>query len=353
MKKLTSLISALLFLAVCLTACKSSSDVPNSNPPANSNGPSPAAPSLSDDPFADSPRVKFTFADNNASSSSVGQSLAGLCETIYEATNGTVTVEYFGDAALGDEVTVVGMLEQGTIDLSRVNLASVQATIPELGVLTMPYIYKDGDHCVRVLESDVGQELLAKCGEHGMVGLAFMSSPAARGFYSTEPIRSVDSMKGKLVRVQDSDVAIRMVQALGAAATPMAYAEVYQALQTKVIDIAENDPNSYYLSGHYEIAKYFTYDNHQISPGLFIMSEKAWNSMSALQQETVRSCIQDFVTNFRTDLAAQLETNKALCEEAGCEFIEVDTTEWREACQSMYDSYPEYAEYLERIFAVQ
>lgn len=340
-------LAAALLLAACGSTNPPSSAAPSSAPAQNSTPASTGA-----DDFADAPTLNFTFADNNASNSSVGQSLAALCETISEATNGTVNFEYYGDALLGDEATVVGMLENGSVDMSRVNLAPVQATVPELGVLTMPYIYKDGEHCVRVLESDVGQELIALLGAHNMVGIAYMSSPAARGFYSAEPIRSVADLAGKLVRVQESDVAINMVEALGGIATPIAYAEVYQALQTGVVDVAENDPNSYYLSGHYEIAPYFTYDNHQISPGLFIMSQKAWDQMTPAQQQTVKTCIQDFVTGFRQNLADQLAENRALCEKAGCEFIEVDTTEWRQACQSMYDKYPQYSAYLERILAI-
>lgn len=357
-KQLSAATALLLSAALVLTACggstASSSQAASSS--ASDAASEPASEATSETTgelsFVDAPTLNFTFADNNSSNSDVGKQLAALCDTIAEATEGTVNFEYYGDALLGDEATVVGMLENGTVDMSRVNLAAVQATVPELGVLTMPYIYKDGEHCVRVLESDVGEELLGLLGDHGMVGLGYMSSPAARGFYSASPIRTVDDLKGKLIRVQESDVVINMVEALGGVATPMAYAEVYQALQTGVVDVAENDPNSYYLSGHYEIAPYFTYDNHQISPGMFVMSQNAWEQMTPAQQETVRDCIQEFVTEFRDGLAAQLETNRKLCEEAGCEFIEVDTTEWREACQAMYSKYPQYSEYLERILAI-
>lgn len=364
MKKQLSAATALLLAAtLVLTACGSSAAASSSEAASSEASSSEAASSEATSSeaasesagelsFADAPTLNFTFADNNASNSDVGKQLADLCDTIAEETDGTVNFEYYGDGLLGDEATVVGMLENGTVDMARVNLAALQSTVPELGVLTMPYIYKDSEHCVRVLESDVGQELLGLLSDHNMVGIAYMSSPAARGFYSASPIRSVADLKGKLVRVQESDIAIEMVEALGGVATPMAYAEVYQALQTGVVDVAENDPNSYYLSGHYEVAPYFTYDNHQISPGVFVMSQNAWDQMTPAQQETVSACIPAFVTTFREGLKEDLETNRKLCEDAGCEFIEVDTTEWREACETMYDKYPEYSEYLERIFAI-
>ena len=310
------------------------------------------------DAFADAPVVKMQFAENQPSTSSVGINGEEFCKKVEERTNNTVQIEFYGDALLGDEASVIGGVEAGTIEFTRVNASAIQATIPEVGVLTLPYLYKDSAHCYRVLNSDVGNELLAKCQDHGFVGLRMFgghkdNKPSGfRSFYAATPINSVADLKGKKIRVQESEVVIRMVEALGGVATPMAYGEVFQALQTGVIDIAENDPSSYYQSGHYEVAKYYTRDNHQLNVSLYIMSQKAYDAMTEAQRQVFLECLDEYIEKNADDSAVNIAEFEKKAVESGCEFIDVDTTPFQEACKPLYDMFPEYAEMLERIKAI-
>lgn len=359
MKKRTLALLLAMVMALSLAACGSDAGG-NSSPPANSASSGEGTPdNASDDPFADAPQLKFQFAENQPSNSTIGVLGQEFCDKVKERTNGTLQIEFYPDALLGDEATVVGMIEAGTVEFTRVNLAAIQATVPELGVLTLPYIYKDGVHCQHVLDSDVGQDLLAKCSEHGFVGVALSGgdragngSSLSRCFYSSTPIHSVADLQGKKIRVQESDVVIKMVEALGGVATPMAYGDVFQALQTKIVDIAENDPMSYVMSGHYEVAKYYALDNHQISPSIYIMSQKAWDSMNEAQRKVFQECLVEYLDEQSEEQGTMLAEYRKQAEDAGCEFIEVDTAEFQEACQSVYDMFPEYADYIERIKAI-
>lgn len=305
--------------------------------------------------FADAPVVKMQFAENQPSTSAVGILGEEFCKKVAERTNHTVQVEFYGDGLLGDEASVVAGVEAGTIEFTRVNLASMQATVPEVGVLTLPYLYKDGKHCYNILNSQVGQEIMDQCGEHGFVGLRMIggqkdNKPTGfRCFYAATPIKTLADLKGKKIRVQESEIVIKMVEALGGVATPMAYGEVFQALQTGVIDVAENDPSSYYLSGHYEVAKYFTYDNHQISPSMYLMSQKAYDAMTEGQLAVFLECLDEYIDQSSDAMAEQIEEYVQKAEDSGCEFIQVDTAEFKEACQSLYSMFPEYQTYLEEI----
>lgn len=364
MKK-TLLLSAALMLG--LTACSggaASSAKPEATPAqtaaentaASENG--PVAGDTGADAFADAPTIKMQFAENQPSTSSVGINAEDFCKKVAERTGNTVQIEFYGDALLGDEASVIGGIEAGTIEFTRVNASALQATVPEVGVLTLPYLYKDNVHCYRVLNSDVGDDLLAKCQDHGFVGLRLSggnkdNKPSGfRSFYAASPINSVADLKGKKIRVQESEVVIKMVEALGGVATPMAYGEVFQALQTGVIDIAENDPSSYYQSGHYEVAKYYTRDNHQLNVSLYIMSQKAYDAMTEAQREVFLECLDEYLEKNSEDIAVNIEEFEKKAAESGCEFIDVDTAPFQEACQPLYDMFPEYAEILERIKAI-
>lgn len=308
------------------------------------------------DPFADAPKVKFQFAENFPSSSYIGVLGEEFAKKVAERTNGTVEVEFYADGLLGDEATVVGMVEANTVGFARVNLASLQATVPDVGVLTLPYLYKDAVHCNNVLESEVGQEILNKTRDYGIVGYKYLpavSDDDFRSFYATEPINSLADLAGKKIRVQESEIVMSMVEHLGAVPTPMAFGEVFQALQTGVVDVAENPLMGYYLVGHYEAAKYFIESKHQISPNMYIMSEDTYNAMNEVQLAAFEACLDEYIADMAAEATKLNEDYKAAVLESGCEIIAVDTTEFREAVLPMFDNYPEYKEYLDRILAVE
>lgn len=358
-KRIAVLLSAAMIMG--LTACSSGGKTEGASTTATETGKTEKAETSvqngesASDGFADAPVVKMQFAENQPSTADVGILGEEFCKKVAEQTNNTVQIEFYGDGLLGDEASVVAGIEAGTIEFTRVNLASMQATVPEVGVLTLPYLYKDAKHCYDVLNSQVGQDIMDKCQDYGFVGLRLFggqkdNKPTGfRCFYASSPINSLADLKGKKIRVQESEIVIKMVEALGGVATPMAYGEVFQALQTGVIDVAENDPASYYLSGHYEVAKYFTYDNHQISPNMYLMSQKAYDAMTPEQMEVFLKCLDEYIEESSDAMTASIEEYVQKAKDSGCEFIEVDTTEFKEACQSLYEMFPEYAEYIEEI----
>lgn len=329
-------------LALGLTACGGQA----------ASTPSPDSGSEGADPFAGAPVIKVQFAENQPTASEWGKLCEQFCQDVAQATNNTVQVEFFGDEILGNEATVVGMVQMGTCEFTRVNLASLQDTVPDVGVLTLPYLYADGQECQKVLDSQVGQGILQKCKEAGFVGLSYSGGGDAalfRCFYSASPINTLADLKGKKIRCQEADVPIAMIKALGAVPTPMAYGEVFQALQTSVVDAAENDIDSYYLSGHYEAAPYFCFDNHQISPSMYIMSQKCYDSMTDAQRQAFLACLADLQQKLDQSTIDSIESDKEKLTKAGVTFIEVDTSEFRQAATAMYADYPEYQDYLAQI----
>lgn len=299
------------------------------------------------------PTLNFKLAENQPEGNPITEGMHKFADLVKEYTEGTVTIDVYSNGALTDEASSVDQLQLGSLDFSRVNTNSLAPTVDEFGVFAMPYLFTSTEQKYRALDGEAGDAVMAKLDDYGMVGLYFWEA-GARCFYTTsKPIRTVEDLKGMKIRVQQTEVAISMVRALGAEATPMDYAEVFQGLQTGIVDGAENDFVSYYTSGHYEVAKYYSLDQHMAPPAILLMSKVSWDKMSEAQQEAVRKAAYEAAVWQRQAMQDYQQESRAACEAAGSEIIEVDVTSFQEAVSSVYDEYPRYSEIVAMINAVK
>ena len=299
------------------------------------------------------PTLNFKLAENQPEGNPITEGMHKFADLVKEYTEGTVTIDVYSNAALTDEASSVDQLQLGSLDFSRVNTNSLAPTVDEFGVFAMPYLFTSTEQKYRALDGEAGDAVMAKLDDYGMVGLYFWEA-GARCFYTTsKPIRTVEDLKGMKIRVQQTEVAISMVRALGAEATPMDYAEVFQGLQTGIVDGAENDFVSYYTSGHYEVAKYYSLDQHMAPPAVLLMSKASWDKMSEAQQEAVRKAAYEAAVWQRQAMQDYQQESRAACEAAGCEIIDVDVASFQQAVSSVYDEYPRYSEIVAMINAVE
>ena len=299
------------------------------------------------------PTLNFKLAENQPEGNPITEGMHKFADLVKEYTEGTVTIDVYSNAALTDEASSVDQLQLGSLDFSRVNTNSLAPTVDEFGVFAMPYLFTSTEQKYKALDGEAGDAVMAKLEDYGMVGLYFWEA-GARCFYTTsKPIRTVEDLKGMKIRVQQTEVAISMVRALGAEATPMDYAEVFQGLQTGIVDGAENDFVSYYTSGHYEVAKYYSLDQHMAPPAVLLMSKASWDKMSEAQQEAVRKAAYEAAVWQRQAMQDYQQESRAACEAAGCEIIDVDVESFQQAVSSVYDEYPRYSEIVAMINAVE
>ncbi len=334
MKKILSSVLAAVLAAGILTACGSESTAPAAS--GNDSG---------------EQTFNFKLAENQPDDNPVSQGMYKFAELVKEKTNGTVNIEVYTDGQLGTENECIDQVQAGTLDFTRINSSALASTADEVGVFTLPYVFTSQEHKYKVLDGEIGDAVNASLEKYNMVGLGYVEA-GSRNFYTTKkPITCVADMKGMKIRVQQNDVAIKMIELLGAAATPMSYGEVYQGLQTGVIDGAENDFVSYCTSGHYEVAKYFTLDGHMAPPAMLLMSKTAWDQMSESQQAAVREAAQEACEWQRDAMNKFQDESRAKAEEAGCEIYEVNVSEFQDAVSEIYDMYPQYADVLAQIKA--
>ncbi|WP_026895325.1 TRAP transporter substrate-binding protein [Clostridiisalibacter paucivorans] len=297
--------------------------------------------------------IVLRLAENQPDSNPVTVAMNKFAELVEEKTNGEVKVEVYANAQLGQETENIDQVQAGVLDIARVNSVTLAQTVEDLRVFTLPYIFSGQEHKYKVLDGEIGQEVLKKLEDYNMVGFGYLEA-GTRNFYTTEkPIKSLADLKGQKVRVQKSDVAIEMVKLLGGVPTPMNYGEVFTSLQTGVIDGAENDFVSYYTSGHYEVAKHYTLDGHLSPPALIVMSKEVWDGLSADHQEAIKAAAEEATKFERKAMNEKQEEFRKEVEAAGTTVYEVDVKEFQDAVAPLYDNYPQFADIIEKIRAVK
>lgn len=279
-----------------------------------------------------------------------------LGELIKERTAGRYSVEVYHSAQLGEEKDTIEQTQTGVIDLNRVSMGPFNGIVPETAVPSLPYMFRSVEHMRHVMDGPIGDEILKAFETHDLVGLAFYDS-GARSFYNTKKdITSIADLKGMKFRVIQSDVFVDMVNALGANATPMAYGEVYSALETGVIDGAENNWPSFESAKHYEVAKHYTVDQHQIVPEVLVMSKSSWDRLAPEDQAIVKQAAKDSVVKMRELWDAQEKKSREIVEKAGVKVSEIDKQPLIDAMKPVYDKYlktPELKDLATRIQATK
>lgn len=298
----------------------------------------------------------FRSADTHAEDYPTVQAVIYMGELLSGWTDGRLAIEVFPGRQLGEERDTIEQTMIGALDMNRVNLAPLNNIAPETAIPGLPYVFRSVDHMHRAMDGEIGMEIMRALEPHGMVGLAYYDS-GARSFYNTvQPIRSPEDMAGLRIRVQNSDLFVAMVEALGANATPMEFGQVYDALRTGVIEGAENNWPSYESTRHFEVANFYTLDQHSLSPEILIMSKTVWDSLSATDQELVRKAAALSVPYMRDLWNQRVAAAREVVVANGNEVIEdVDKQPFIDAMQPVYDQFvttPELRTLVDRIQAM-
>ncbi|HEV7251705.1 MAG TPA: TRAP transporter substrate-binding protein [Mesorhizobium sp.] len=277
-------------------------------------------------------------------------------ELVKERTEGRYAVEVYHSAQLGEEKDTIEQVRSGVIELNRVSMAPFNGIVKESVVPSLPYLFRSEEHMHKVMDGAVGEQIKKAFEPHGLVALAFYDA-GARSFYNTKkPINTVADMAGLKFRVIQSDIFVDMVAALGANATPMPYGEVYSGLETGVIDGAENNFPSYDTAKHFEVAKFYSLDEHTILPEVFVMAKSAWDELSPEDQEIFRQAAKDSVTRQRELWSAKVEESRKNVGAAGSQINTPDKQGFMDAMKPVYDKHitdPVLQKMVEDIRAVQ
>ena len=283
---------------------------------------------------------EFRSADTHPLDYPTVQAVAYMGKLLAERSNNRMTIKIFPSNQLGEEKDTIEQTKIGAIALNRVNMAPFNNIVPESSIPALPFVFRSTNHMRAVMDGPIGEDIFKAFEPHGFIGLAYYDS-GARSFYNSKrPIRSPEDMKGLKIRVQQSDLFVALVQALGANPTPMPFGEVYTALKTGVIDGAENNWPSYESTRHFEVAKYYTINEHSLSPEVLVMSKIVWDKLAPADRDVVKKAAKDSVPYMRTLWDAREKKSRDVVVAGGSQIIEgIDKKPFQDAMKPVYDKF--------------
>lgn len=299
--------------------------------------------------------LSLAYAEN---SQPVKDALHYIGDAVSEKTNGEVTIQYFPDSQLGGEQELVEMAQIGGVDITKVSSGLLENFSPLYGVFSLPYLFKDENSFYEVMDNaDIMTKVYQSTEPQGFTGVAWYDS-GARNFYFTKgPMKSIDDLKGKKIRVMQSQTSIETMKLLGASPIAMGQSEVYTSLQQGILDGAENNEFVLTIARHGEVAKYYTYDMHTRIPDIVIVSNAVKSKLEPEQYQALIDAIQESIDIEKTAWnKAMGETRKKAETEFGVNFYQIDQAPFKAAVQPIYEKLkdkPEVYKLYQQISAAQ
>jgi tripartite ATP-independent transporter DctP family solute receptor len=272
------------------------------------------------------------------------------------ATQGRIKFQMFPGSVLGGEKEMIEQTQVGAIQILRTSLGPVGPVVPEVNVFNMPFVFRDIPHMRAVIDGPIGQELLDKISASParMVGLAWMDS-GSRSLYTKKPVRKPEDLKGQKIRMMGNPLFVDTMNAMGGNGISMGFGEVFTALQTGVVDGAENNPPSYFSTNHFKTgAKYYSQTNHLIIPEILVMSKVAWDKLSPADQAAVKKAAREAQMEQRVLWDKAVAESSAKLKADGVEFITIDNKPFYEATAPVRAKYgAAFTDLMKRIDAVK
>ncbi|MGL4186153.1 MAG: TRAP transporter substrate-binding protein [Thiotrichaceae bacterium] len=275
------------------------------------------------------------LSHNHSRDHVVHQVMAEMAKKIVDQTNGEIRIRIYPDAQLGNQRESMELMQNGALDLVKSNAAELEAFGPAYSVFNLPYLFRDKAHYYQVRSGAIGTEILNSTADKGFIGLTYYDA-GARSFYSNKPIIKPEDLKGMKVRVQPSPTAIAMIKSLGGNPTPLAYGELYTAMQQGVVDAAENNIPSFSLSRHSEVSKYFSIDEHTMVPDVLVISTKSLAKLTSEHQQILMTAAVESSEKMKVLWAKAEQTEQAKAEKLGVTFVSADKEAFAIAVAPMY-----------------
>jgi tripartite ATP-independent transporter DctP family solute receptor len=271
-------------------------------------------------------------------------------------TNGRYKMQMFPGAVLGQEKETVEQTQIGALQINRISLGVIGPVVPDVDVFNMPFVFRDINHMRKVIDGPIGDELLAKvtASPARLVALGWMDG-GARSLYTKKLVKTPADLKGVKVRMMGNPLFVDTMNAMGGNGISMAYGEVFSALQTGVIDGAENNPPSMFTSNHFTTGtKYYAQTNHLIIPELLVMSKVAWDKLTPADQALVKKLGREAQLEQRALWDKSVEEHTAKLKAAGVEFVPVDQKLFFDATEPVRAKYgAKFTDLMKRIAEVK
>lgn len=269
----------------------------------------------------------------------VHKAMIFMADKVKEKSGGKLEIMVYPSQQLGTERECLELLQIGSLAMTKVSSSVLEGFVPDFKVFSLPYIFRDEEHKFNVFEGEVGRELLLSPQKFWLRGLCFYDA-GSRSFYTKDkPIETPADLTGLKIRTQESATSVKLVNSLGASATPIAWGELYTALQQGVVDGAENNPPSFYTSRHYEVCKYYSLDEHTAVPDVLVISTVIWNELTDQEKEWIQEAALESYEYQKVLWKESTEESLKLVQEEGVTVIYPDKQPFEEKVQSLLEEY--------------
>lgn len=287
----------------------------------------------------------------------VHKAMEFMAQKVDEKSNGKLKIKIYPSQQLGSERELLELLQIGSLDITKVSAAVLENFAPKIQVFSLPYLFRNDEHKFEVFDSDIGKKLLLQPQEYWLRGLTYYDA-GFRSFYTkSKPIETPADLNGLKMRVQESAMAIALVNNLGGSPTPISWGELYSALQQGIVDGAENNPPSFHTSRHYEVCNYYSLNEHTAVPDILLIGTKTWNKLTDQEQQWLQEAADESAIHQRKLWAEAEKEALEVVKEAGVKINQPDKEPFMKMTQPIYDQIqennPELYDLAERIRQVQ
>src|SRR5436309_527256 len=274
------------------------------------------------------------------------------------ATDGRLSIQMYPSMQLGGEKEMIEQAQVGALQFARISVGPMGPLVPELNVFNLPFMFRDNAHMEKVIDGDVGSEMLKKLSDHptaGLIGLCWMNGGTRNVYNSKHPVKTVGDLKGLKIRMMGNPVFVDTMNSLGGNGVAMGYDQLVNALQTGVVDGAENNEPSYETGQHYRYAKYYSMTGHLMIPEILVFSKKTWETLGKDDQALIARFAKEAQQEERKLWYAMEEKSRNEMEKAGVEITNIDDKKpFQDAVKPVWEKYAkQHAELIKRIQDVQ
>jgi tripartite ATP-independent transporter DctP family solute receptor len=275
-------------------------------------------------------------------STPVHQAMMVMNERLEVLSGGQMRIDIYASGQLGNERECLELLQLGSLDITKVSSSVVENFVPAMGVFSLPYLFEDQDHYWQVFNGEIGKEILLQGEPYWLRGLCFYDAGFRSFFTNGKAVHKPDDLDGLKIRVMRSNLSIRTINLLGGHATPLAYSELYSALQQGVVDGAENNPPNFYQMKFYELCRHFVLDEHSAPPDVLLMSTHTWNKLSEQEKEWLEKAVAESVVYQRKLWDEMTQSALEAVQAAGVTVIRPDKKPFQEVVKPIYDELKEH-----------
>jgi tripartite ATP-independent transporter DctP family solute receptor len=286
------------------------------------------------------------------------EAIVRMGKKLEQATNGRLSIQMYPSMQLGGEKEMIEQAQVGALQIARISVGPVGTVVDELNVFNLPFVFRDTKHMEKVIDGEIGQEMLEKISTNPqtkLIGLGWMNAGSRNVYNSKHPVKSLDDLKGLKIRMMGNPIFVDTMNALGGNGIAMGFDQLYNAMQTGVVDGAENNPPTYVTGHHYQVAKYFSMTEHLIIPEIFVFSRRTWDTLSKDDQALIKKLSHEAQLEQRQLWYKMEDESIAKMKSMGIEIVTFkDKKPFQDAVRPVWDKYgAKYADLVKRIQAVK